>query len=250
MSDSPGFPPKVKPRKAAYLLPNLFTTGVVLAGFYSVIQSVNGNYEKASLAVLVATVLDVFDGLVAHMTSTQSPFGAQYDSMADVVAFGVAPALLVYQWGLVELSRFGGAIAFVYLAATAIRLARFNVLNTVSKDFVGLPCPAAAIIVTSFVWMSVQYQFGSTWLVLPSLAAVVTLVVALSMVGNMRYRSLKRLESQGKISFRYQVMLVAGIALVGMFADDLPVLLFLLFSLYWASGYAAFLTGLAKRFRK
>jgi len=249
MPDSADSRSQGKRRRAAYLLPNLFTTGVVLAGFYSVVQSVNGDYEKACLAIIIAMVLDVFDGLVARMTSTQSPFGAEYDSLADVIAFGMAPALLAYQWGLSEFARLGGAIAFIYLAATAIRLARFNVSTPGGKDFLGLPCPAAAALVTSFVWMAVQYGFDSSWLLLPSAAGLITLVAAFSMVGNVRYRSLKRLEYQGKISLRYQVILLMGIALVWVFADDLPALIFLIFSAYWISGYGAFLLGLAKRLR-
>ena len=240
---------RAKPRRAAYLLPNLFTTGVVMAGFYSVLQSVGGNYEKACLAIIVAMVLDVVDGLVARMTSTQSPFGAEYDSLADVIAFGLAPALLAYQWGLSEITRLGTAIAFIYLAATAIRLARFNVSHAGGKDFIGLPCPAAAALVTSFVWLAVQYFPDAEGYVMPALGAAITLITALSMVGNVRYPSLKRLEGQGKITLRYQIAVVFSLGLLGMLADDLPALIFLLFAIYWASGYATFLLSLAKRFR-
>lgn len=238
-------------RRAVYLLPNLFTTGVILAGFYSVVQSVNGSYEKACLALFVAMVLDVFDGMVARMTNTQSAFGGEYDSLADVIAFGMAPALLAYLWGVSDLGRVGAAFAFVYVAATAIRLARFNILPPrADRDFVGLPCPAAAALVTAFVWMLVDLEVDTSPLAWPIAGAALLAVAALSMVGNTRYMSLKRFGVKGRIPLRFQLAMIAVIALLGMFADDLPILLFFLFATYWFSGYAPWLLSLTRRVRE
>ncbi len=241
---------EMKPRRAAYLMPNLFTTGVVMAGFYSVIQSFSGNYDKACTAIVVAMVLDVFDGLVARMTGTQSSFGGEYDSLADVIAFGMAPAVLIYHGGLFAYPRIGGAIAFVYLAATAIRLARFNVSKSMGKEFIGLPCPAAAALVTSFVWVCVEYGYDRSSGGLLFFGSLVTLATALSMVSNTRYKSLKSLEHHGKLSFQYQACLIGAIAVVGAFADDLPLLIFLVFLIYWFSGFMLSLFSLARRSRE
>lgn len=239
-------------RRAIYLLPNLFTTGVILAGFYATIQSISGSYEKACLALFIAMILDVFDGMVARMTNTQSAFGGEYDSLADVTAFGLSPALLAYLWGVSELGRVGAAVAFVYLAATAIRLARFNVMPPrPDRDFVGLPCPAAAALVTAFVWTMADLEIDHSGQVFwPAAGAAILAVAALSMVGNTRYMSLKRFGGKGRIPFRYQLALIALIALLGMFADHLPVVLFLLFATYWASGYASRVLAYARRIRR
>ena len=142
--------------RGIYLLPNLFTSGALFAGFYAIIAAVKGHYEGASIAILVAIVLDGLDGRIARMTNTQSDFGAEYDSLADMVSFGIAPALLAYQWTLQEIGKFGFFISFLYAASAALRLARFNVQKTVQdkRFFKGLPSPSAAALVATFIWFA------------------------------------------------------------------------------------------------
>src|SRR3990167_2785723 len=143
------------PQRGIYLLPNLLTTAVLFAGFYSIVAAMKGHFDTAAIAIFVAMIADGLDGRVARLTNTQTPFGAQYDSLSDMVAFGLAPALVVFSWSLFHLGKLGWLIAFLYTAATALRLARFNTqLNDKDKRyFRGLPCPSAAGIVASIVWM-------------------------------------------------------------------------------------------------
>ncbi len=148
------FNPEVK-RRGIYILPNLFTTGALFAGFYAIVQAMNGAYEQAAVAVFIAMVLDGLDGRVARMTKTQSAFGAEYDSLSDMVSFGAAPALIVYEWAMRGMGKFGWMAAFLYCAGAALRLARFNTtLEVVDKRyFQGLPSPAAAALVVGFIWV-------------------------------------------------------------------------------------------------
>src|SRR5262250_1207348 len=147
-------------RRGIYLLPNLFTTGVLFGGFYAIVQAMNARYEQAAIAIFVAMVLDGLDGRVARLTRTQSEFGAEYDSLADVVAFGAAPALIVYEWALKGMGKLGWIAAFVYVAGAALRLARFNTMLEVAdkRYFQGLPSPAAAALVAGFVWIVDDYN--------------------------------------------------------------------------------------------
>ena len=180
-------------RKGIYLLPNLLTTGALFAGFYAVLSGFSGQYELASIAIFTAMVFDGLDGRVARMTNTQSDFGVQYDSLSDMVSFGVAPAVVAYGWGVSDLGKFGLAAAFVYASCAALRLARFNV-QTESADnkvFTGLPSPAAAALIAGFVW--------STYHIEPSvglsvLGAVLTAVAGLLMVSNFKYPSFKQID--------------------------------------------------------
>src|SRR4051812_2548586 len=143
-------------RRGIYLLPNLFTTAALFAGFYSIVQAMNQRFEEAAIAIFVAMVLDGLDGRVARLTKTQSAFGAEYDSLSDMVSFGAAPALVMYEWALRPMEKLGWVVAFLYVAGAALRLARFNTnLDVVDKHFFqGLPSPAAAALVAGFVWVS------------------------------------------------------------------------------------------------
>lgn len=149
-------------RRGIYLLPNLLTTAALFAGFYAIVQSMNGRYEIAAVAIFIAMVLDGLDGRVARMTHTQSEFGAQYDSLSDMVSFGVAPSILMYEWAFRDLGKWGWFAAFIYCAGGALRLARFNTnIDVIDKRyFQGLPSPAAAALVAGFVWVMADNRFS------------------------------------------------------------------------------------------
>ena len=187
-------------RKGIYLLPNLLTTGALFAGFYAVLSGFSGQYELAAIAIFTAMVFDGLDGRVARMTNTQSDFGVQYDSLSDMVSFGVAPAVVAYGWGVSDLGKFGLAAAFVYASCAALRLARFNV-QTESADnkvFTGLPSPAAAALIAGFVWSTYHFEPSMG---LSVLGAVLTAVAGLLMVSNFKYPSFKQIDMRGKVPF-------------------------------------------------
>lgn len=176
-------------RRGIYLLPNLFTTAALFAGFYAIVQAMNGHYEHSAIAIFVAMVFDGLDGRVARLTHTQSEFGAEYDSLSDMVSFGVAPALIVYEWALRDLGKLGWIAAFIYCACAALRLARFNVTVEVvdKKYFQGLPSPAAAALIAGMIWVVLGFQVDVadiTWL-----AWAMTLFAGLTMVTNIPYYS-------------------------------------------------------------
>ena len=200
-------------RKGIYLLPNLLTLGAMFAGFYAIIAGMNGNFNAAGWAILIAAILDGLDGRVARMTNTQSAFGAQFDSLSDMVSFGVAPALIVFSWALSSLGNAGWAASFIFISCAALRLARFNVqLGTVDKRFfVGLQSPIAAGLVTFVVWVAYKYQIEVTWGV-SVMAAVFTAFVGLLMISNYRYYSFKEIHFKGTVP--YVVFLMAVILLV------------------------------------
>jgi len=189
-------------RRGIYLLPNLLTTGAMFAGFYAVIAGMDGDFRNACIAIIVAMVLDGLDGRVARMTNTQSAFGAQYDSLSDLIAFGVAPALICFSWALSSLGKAGWTICFIYVACAALRLARFNVqLGTSDKRFfVGLASPAAAGLVVFMVWALFENQVEVTGLV-AMLAALITFAGAALMVVNIRYYSFKDLDFKNRVPF-------------------------------------------------
>ena len=147
--------------KGIYILPNLFTTGALFAGFYAILAAMDSRFENAAIAIFMAMILDGLDGRVARLTNTQSDFGVQYDSLADMASFGLAPALVMYQWVLHDFGKFGWLVAFISMAGAALRLARFNTqVGVVDKRFFqGLASPAAAATVAGFIWMSVEYDF-------------------------------------------------------------------------------------------
>jgi CDP-diacylglycerol---serine O-phosphatidyltransferase len=222
-------------RRGIYILPNLFTTGVLFGGFYAIVQAMNARYEHAAIAIFVAMVLDGLDGRVARLTRTQSEFGAEYDSLADVVAFGAAPALVMYEWALRPLGRLGWIAAFAYCAATALRLARFNVnIEVVDKRFFqGLPCPAAAAVLAGFVWVIDDFDLQrAEWLY--GLATAVTFFAAVTMVTSIPFYSFKDINFRRSVPFWAVLVIVLGLMLV---SANPPMVLFLLFVAYAVSGY-------------
>ncbi|WP_141055706.1 CDP-diacylglycerol--serine O-phosphatidyltransferase [Tepidiphilus succinatimandens] len=223
-------PPK---RRGIYLLPNLFTTAALFAGFYAVVQALDGQFQTAAVAIFAAIVLDGLDGRIARLTHTQSEFGAQYDSLADMVSFGVAPAVLSYTWALQPLGKIGWIVAFLYCAGAALRLARFNTnLGVIDKRyFQGLPSPAAAALVAGFAW--VAHDLGWTGAELRWPAALLTAFAGISMVTNILYWSGKSIDLRRSFPFVAAASVVLSFALVSIY----PGLLFLLFLGYALSGY-------------
>ncbi|MCL2919842.1 CDP-diacylglycerol--serine O-phosphatidyltransferase [Shewanella litorisediminis] len=224
--------PTVKNR-GIYLLPNLFTTAGLFSGFYAVIASMNGQFESAAIAVFVAMLCDGLDGRVARLTNTQSEFGAEYDSMADMVSFGMAPALIAYNWALSDLGKIGWLAAFVYCAGAALRLARFNTQVGVADKrwFQGLASPAAAAVIAGTVWLGNQYHIEADSV--SYLFAVVTICTGLLMVSNFRYHSFKEVDWRGKVNF-IVILLVVGVFVV--ISVEPALILCLGFYLYALSG--------------
>jgi len=222
-------------RRGIYLLPNLFTTAALFAGFYAIVQAMNGNFEYSAIAVFIAMVLDGLDGRVARLTGTQSEFGAEYDSLSDMVSFGVAPALIVYEWALKEMDQWGWIIAFIYCACAALRLARFNTnIAVVDKRFFqGLPSPAAAALIAGLVWVTINFDIQGSdvkWL-----ASIVTLFAALTMVSNIPYYSGKEFNLRRRVPF-FTVLLIVLFFFV-LIPSHPPLVLFILFGVYAFSGY-------------
>ncbi|HEX4583218.1 MAG TPA: phosphatidylcholine/phosphatidylserine synthase [Burkholderiaceae bacterium] len=223
-------------RRGIYLLPNLFTTAALFAGFFATVQAMNQRFDWAAVAIFTAMVLDGMDGRVARLTNTQSAFGAHYDSLSDMASFGVAPALVMYEWALRGLGRWGWAAAFVYCAGAALRLARFNAnLGVVDRRFFqGLPSPAAAALVAGFVWLAVDnhLQIQEVWL--PWVAFGVTVYAGLAMVSSAPFYSGKSFHVGVSVPFWVMVLVVVVIFFV---SSDPPIVLFLLFCGYAVSGY-------------
>jgi CDP-diacylglycerol--serine O-phosphatidyltransferase len=240
-ADEPEPSPRT-PRKGLYVLPNLFTIAALFGGFYAIVMAMNARFEQAALGIFAAMVLDSLDGRVARMTHTQSTFGAQMDSLADMVSFGAAPALVVYEWGLKGLGKLGWGAAFVYCACAALRLARFNTnLGVVDKRyFQGLPSPAAAAIVMGFVWLLNDAGFTAAnsgeWL--PWAAFAFTLYSGLTMVTNVPFYSFKDVSLKRSVPFVFIVAIALAIAVINIHP---PLVLFALFVLYGVSGYGVYL---------
>jgi len=216
-----------------YLLPNLLTTSSLFAAFYSIVASLKAQYEVAVIAIFIGMVADGLDGRIARMTNTQSAFGAQYDSLSDMVTFGVAPALLLYSWNLHALGKLGWLIAFIYTAAVALRLARFNTqVETADKRyFQGMACPAGAAVISSFIWLCQQNGWSDSFV--STMSACLTVIIAALMVSNVRYHSFKELDVKGKVPFLY----VLGIVVIFVaIAADPSVILFIAFASYALSG--------------
>lgn len=241
----------VPKRRGVYLLPNLLTTGALFAGFYGIVSAMNGSFEKASVAIYIAMILDGLDGRVARMTNTQSDFGAEYDSLSDMVSFGVAPALVIYLWSLSSLAdygwqwgKLGWLAAFVYVAAAALRLARFNTKasSTDKRYFQGLPSPAAAAVVVGMVWA--LFDQGYAGKELAPIAFVLTVITGLLMVSNISYYSFKDVDFKNKVPFIAVFMIVLVFVLASI---DPPKILFTCFLIYAISGPAV---SVLRRIRK
>lgn len=220
-----------KPRaRGVYLLPNLFTTASLFSGFYAVVAAMNGNFENAAIAIFVSMILDSLDGRVARMTNTQSAFGAEYDSLADMVAFGVAPALVAFSWALSDLGKIGWVAAFIYVAGAALRLARFNtqIGSTDKKYFVGLPSPSAAALVAGTVWTLHDVP------VTPLMSWMSVFIVASAgvlMVSNVLFYSFKELDLKGKVPFMVVLLIVLGFAVVATAPAQVLLAVFVLYGL-------------------
>jgi CDP-diacylglycerol---serine O-phosphatidyltransferase len=234
-------------RRGSYILPNLFTTGNVFCGFFAIVQAMNGRFEQSATAIFVAMILDSLDGRVARMTNTQSAFGEQYDSLADMVSFGTAPALVIYEFALKGLGKLGWIAAFIYVVGAALRLARFNTnIKVVDKRFFqGLPSPAAAALVSGFIWLLVEkgrfFQFSpdtTAWL-----AWCFAVYAGCTMVSNAPFYSFKDINLRKAVSFSVP-LLIALIFVV--FSYDTPSALFAAFSVYAVSGWGLMLW---RRFR-
>jgi CDP-diacylglycerol--serine O-phosphatidyltransferase len=222
-------------RRGIYLLPNLFTTAALFAGFFAIVQAMNQRYEIAAVAIYIAMVLDGLDGRIARLTRTQSEFGAEYDSLSDMVSFGAAPALVIYEWSLKGLGKMGWVAAFVYCAGAALRLARFNTnIDVVDKRwFQGLPSPMGAALVAGLVWIMNDLGFGGeTWLAWLSWA--VTMFAGITMVTNVPFYSFKDINLKKSVPFWAVLAIVGALTVI---ATKPAVVLFLLVVAYSLSGY-------------
>ena len=238
-------------RRGIYLLPNLLTTGTLFGGFYGIVAAINGLFLQAAIGVFLAGVLDGLDGRVARMTRTQSEFGREYDSLADMVSFGLAPALIVYLWALRELGQFGwhwGQVgwlaAFIYAVGAALRLARFNTQSSglSRRYFVGLPSPSAAAVVTGLVWVCADSGVSGVTMSIP--ATIITVAAGALMVSNIRYYSFKDINLAERVPFRYLLVMVGVLVLI---AFNPALVLFLGFFGYMLAGVVQ--AGLRRRRR-
>ena len=246
--DTPETGFRARRRASIYLLPNLFTTAALFSGFYSIVMAMNHRFEHAAVAIFIAIVLDGLDGRVARLTHTQSEFGARYDSMSDMVSFGVAPALTMYEWGLKDLGNAGWVAALVYCAGAALRLGRFNInMHVVDKRyFQGIPSPAAAALLAGLVWafedLGLSIDRGH-WL--SALAWVLTMYGGVTMVSNVPFYSFKEFNLKKAVPFWAMVLLVGGVAVVSLRP---ALVLFLACLAYSLSGYV--LWGMGVRVRR
>jgi len=250
-------------RRGIYWLPNMFTIASLFSGFYAIVQAMNGRYEYAAMAILVAMVLDGLDGRIARFTRTQSAFGAELDSLSDMVSFGVAPALVVYVWSLQDFAsvkniavlgpwlsnKLGWIGAFIYCACAALRLARFNTMLEIAdkRYFQGLPSPAAACVIAGLVWAMNEYQIRGTdvkWL-----AWGLTVFAGLTMVSSFKFYSGKDINLRKSVPFSAVVLITLGIVFLYMFSGTLPEMLFILFMGYAVSGYVIWGWEFVKRRR-
>ena len=231
---------EIRTRRGIYLLPNLLTTMCLFGGFYSIIAAIDGNFERAAIAIFGAMIFDGLDGRVARLTGTETVFGKEFDSLADMVAFGLAPAIVCYQWGVARIAeygsawgRFGWIAAFFFAAATAMRLARFNARAAVQdkRYFEGLPSPSAAAVVAAFVGLAHQYDVtGLPGLIL---AFIVTVLAAMLMVSRFPYRSFKDKAAGERVRYSKLLLVPLVIALIAL---NPPIVLFLMFGFYALSG--------------
>lgn len=235
----------VQPRRGIYLLPNAFTTAALFSGFYAIVMAMNQDFEKACWAIFIAMILDALDGRVARLTNTQSEFGAQYDSLSDMVSFGAAPALVIYEWSLRGLGKLGWVAAFIYCAGAALRLARFNTnIEVVDKRyFQGLPSPAAAALVVGFILMAMDPEVAISPRSADWLSWAIAVFAGLTMVSNVPFYSFKDVNFKKSVPFIVVFLIALGFALVAIKPE---VALWPIFLVYALSGYIV----LALRFAK
>ncbi|AZQ84971.1 CDP-diacylglycerol--serine O-phosphatidyltransferase [Colwellia sp. Arc7-635] len=219
--------------RGIYLLPNLLTTAGLFSGFYAVVSSMNGHFISAAVAIFIAMIFDGLDGRVARMTNTQSEFGAEYDSMADMVSFGIAPGLVAYNWALSSFGKFGWLAAFIYVACAALRLARFNTQVGIAdkRYFQGLASPAAAGVIASLIWVGSEYNINGEEY--GFIIGLVTIIAGLLMVSNFRYNSFKDVDWKGKVNFVFVLLIVLVFVVIASSPENI---LLLIFGLYACSG--------------
>ena len=228
---------KPRPRsKGIYLLPNAFTTAALFSGFFAIVNAMNDQFQVAAIAIFASLVLDGMDGRIARMTNTQSAFGEQYDSLADMVSFGVAPALVAYEWALKDLGKWGWLAAFTYCAGAALRLARFNVNTSVvdKKFFQGLPSPAAGALMAGFIWLADDNKIPVRDTLIPWITFFIAVYAGLTMVSNARFYSGKALDVRYRVPFGVMVLMILTFVLI---SSNPPLTLFGLFVVYSISGY-------------
>lgn len=232
-------------RQGIYLLPNSFTLAALFAGFYAIVQAMNQNFENAAVAIFLAMILDGMDGRVARLTHSQSAFGAEFDSLSDMVSFGVAPALVAYEWLLKDMGKLGWMVAFIHCAGAALRLARFNTMigSTDKRWFTGLPSPAAAALVAGLVWICHAYGYtrlpGLKWVLLGF-----TAFAGITMVTNVKFWSFKEIHLRRRVPFVMLLVLVVGLLLL---MSEPPLVLFGFFVCYALSGYVMAAWSLLRR---
>ncbi|MCU7836821.1 MAG: CDP-diacylglycerol--serine O-phosphatidyltransferase [gamma proteobacterium symbiont of Taylorina sp.] len=222
-----------KRNRGIYLLPNLFTTGALFGGFFAVISAMNGQFEAAAMAIFIAMILDGLDGRVARMTHTESDFGVEYDSLSDMVSFGVAPALVMYTWSLSSLGKVGWVACFIYVVSAALRLARFNtqVGHADKRYFQGLASPIAAGFVVGFVWLCTENNYSG--IQMSYLSFLLTIGSGILMVSNVKYRSFKDLDLKNKVPF---VSILIMVLIFTTIVYQPSFILFAMFALYTLSG--------------
>ena len=228
---------KPRPRsKGIYLLPNAFTTAALFSGFFAIVNAMNDQFQVAAIAIFASLVLDGMDGRIARMTNTQSAFGEQYDSLADMVSFGVAPALVAYEWALKDLGKWGWLAAFTYCAGAALRLARFNVNTHVvdKRFFQGLPSPAAGSLLAGFIWLADDNKIPVQDYAIPWVTFLITVYAGLTMVSNAKFYSGKALDVRYRVPFGVMVLMILGFVLI---STNPPLTLFGFFVIYSISGY-------------
>lgn len=219
--------------RGIYLLPNLLTTAGLFSGFYAVVSSMNGHFISAAVAIFIAMIFDGLDGRVARMTNTQSEFGAEYDSMADMLSFGIAPGIVAYNWALSSFGKFGWLAAFIYVACAALRLARFNTQVGIAdkRYFQGLASPAAAGVIASLIWVGSEYKIDGQEYGL--IIGIITIILGLLMVSNFRYNSFKEVDWKGKVNFVVVLLIVLAFVVVASSPENI---LLIIFGLYACSG--------------
>jgi len=236
-------------RQGIYWLPNAITTVALFAGFYAIVQAMNNRSGLAAEAIFIAMVFDGLDGRVARLTRTQSPFGAEYDSLSDMVSFGAAPGLVIYEWALKGMSQLGWVAAFVYCACAALRLARFNTnIGVVDRRyFQGLPSPAAAGLIAGFVWTMAAFDVDPESVSVRWGAWLLAMFAGLTMVSNIKFYSGKDINLRKSVPFGVVVAIVLVVVVLFQVVDNLPLPLFAVFVVYAASGYVMWLVGLSRR---
>lgn len=235
--------PEQNKRRGIYLLPNLLTTAGLFSGFYAIVASMNGDFQLAAIAIFVAMVFDGLDGRVARLTNTQSEFGAEYDSMADIVSFGIAPALVAYNWALYDVGKLGWLAAFIFVAGGALRLARFNAAHATAdkRYFQGLAIPSAAAIVAGLVWVGARYEIDPESV--SFIVVLFTIACGLLMVSNFKYHSFKDVDWRGNVNFLVLLLVVLIFVVV---ATAPAIVLFVLFTVYAISGPVMTIKGVNK----